>query len=208
MAEVVFLVDDVIHIVPVIDDRVDEAPLGQPLALLTARVVAEKFDDIFMLEVGGLEAQNPLNIRADQRLVNRVESVLGRRQASRFVNGDAANVLALELRVFGGEHKAEIFPVDRILDRIREAGDFFGHGRHGAQAVVARFDVEAHARKLLARVLERFPQVFRTLISGHNPGGDVRRPHINALDPQLPGCLPSPGRAGPLRLRFEPCGCR
>lgn len=153
MAHIAFLINNEAHIVSVLNDRVNRSSAAQPLALLTARIVTEETDDILVFEVPCLVAQNTFNIRADQRLVDGVKTVLGHRHASRLVDGNPADILILDLCILRREYKAEVFTVDGILDRVSETGDLLGHRRYRAQTVVSCFDVEAYARKFLLTVL-------------------------------------------------------
>lgn len=100
MAHVALFIDDKAHVVAFLNDRIDRPSSSQPPALLTARIVAEEFDDIFMLEITGLETEQALNVSTYKCFVQGIETIFGHRHTSRFIDRDPFDVAILDLGIF------------------------------------------------------------------------------------------------------------
>lgn len=99
MAHIALLIDDKAHVVTFLNDRIDRPSGSQPPALLTARIVAEEFDDIFMLEITRLETEQALNVSTYECLIQGIKTIFGHRHASRFVYRDPLDVAILDLGI-------------------------------------------------------------------------------------------------------------
>lgn len=70
MADIMLGINDKVHIVAELDDRIDVTGGVHPTPFLALRMVAEEFNDLILFKIIGFETQDPFNISTGQCLVD------------------------------------------------------------------------------------------------------------------------------------------
>lgn len=64
MTQVALIIDNIVHVISILNDRVNKPSRTKPFALLTAWIIAEELHNIILFEIAGLEPENPFYISA------------------------------------------------------------------------------------------------------------------------------------------------
>ena len=133
IADPVLLINRIVQLIPILQDRIDVMPIRIPPALLAVGVAAEKFQDLVLFEIAAVEPQHPLYVRYYQGFINRFKFRPVAQQVPCLINGDVPDLPPLILSIVRTEHKAEPGVVNGIFNRVGKSGDLLRHAGRGKQ---------------------------------------------------------------------------